>query len=120
MFTLREDVRVRVSYLELTQCPAPVPLHSGAERISREKPTVGEYLGLYRRVGRSVRWDQRLKMARSELIRLLESERSHIYILRDGGNQALGFCEFERSSPDIELKNFGLVFAARGKGLASW
>jgi ribosomal protein S18 acetylase RimI-like enzyme len=111
---------VRVSYLELTQIPAPIPAHSGEERISREKLPVSEYLDLYTVVGAPVRWDQRLKMPRTELTRLLESERSQIYVLRDRERQALGFCEFERSLAEIELRNFGLVPAAQGKGLGSW
>jgi len=34
--------------------------------------------------------------------------------------QAVGFCEFERCLPEIELRNFGLIPAAQGKGLGSW
>ncbi|HEX5459290.1 MAG TPA: GNAT family N-acetyltransferase [Steroidobacteraceae bacterium] len=114
------DGMVRVSYLELTQAPASIPIRPGEERISREKLSVKEYLDLYSRVGRPLRWDQRLKMPRSELTLLLESERSRIYIVRDDGEQALGLCEFERFLPEIELKNFGLVPKAQGKGLGSW
>lgn len=114
------DVSVRVSYLELTQSPAPTRAHSGAERVSLEKLSAGDYLDLYRRVGAPLRWNQRLKMHRAELIDLLASDCSQIYLLRDGDGRALGFCEFERRPPDIELKNFGVVAAAQGKGLGSW
>ena len=111
---------VRVSYLELTEAPAPIQTRRAEERISRERPSVDEYLDLYGRVGKPLRWDQRLKMPRSELTLLLDSERSRIYIVRDDRDQALGLCEFERSLPEIELKNFGLVPEARGRGLGSW
>lgn len=111
---------VRVNYLELIQAPDAIPAHRGAERISREKLSVSEYLDLYRRVGETLRWDQRLGMPREELTRLLESQRSQIYVLRDALDQALGLCEFERGSGDTELKNFGLVPAAQGKGLGKW
>lgn len=111
---------LRVSYLELTEPPAPITARVGEEHIAREKLAVAEYLDLYGRVGEPVRWDQRLKMRRSELSRFLESDRSQIYVLRDGRDQALGFCEFERCVPDIELKNFGLVLAAQGNVLGSW
>jgi GNAT superfamily N-acetyltransferase len=114
------DSNVRVSYLELTRRPAPIRAHAGDERISRENPSIGEYLDLYGRIGEPLRWDQRFKMPRSELLRLLESERSAIYLLRDSGGQALGLCEFERGVADIELKNFGLLPIARGKGLGPW
>lgn len=114
------DTTVRVSYLELTQNPAPIETHLGSESISREKLRVDEYLDLYSRIGEPVRWDQRLRMPRADLTRLLDSDRSQIYILRDGRGEALGLCEFERRLPDIELKNFGLVATAQGKGLGSW
>lgn len=116
---MSEDM-VRVSYLELTQAPAPTQTRIGEERVCRERPSVDEYLALYRRVGQPLRWDQRLKMPRSELTLLLDSERSQIYILRDDRDQALGLCEFDRCLPEIELKNFGLVPKAQCRGLGSW
>jgi GNAT superfamily N-acetyltransferase len=112
---------VRVSYLELTQAPAPIPAHVGQERISREQMPVDEYLDLYRRVGEPLRWDQRLKMPLDELRCLLRSARSQVYVLKDASGQALGFCEFERGgSQEVELKNFGLVPVAYGRGLGPW
>jgi len=71
-----DEGMVRVSYLELTQTPAPIQAGVCDKRISREKLPVDEYLELYRRIGQQLRWDQRLRMPRSELIRLLDSERS--------------------------------------------
>jgi len=115
------DTTLRVSYLELVQAPAaPSPTHHGAESIAAEKLPVEEYLDLYVRVGEPLRWDQRLKMPRAELIQLLQSPSSQVYVLRDGDGRALGLCEFERRLPEIELKNFGLVASAQGKGLGSW
>lgn len=111
---------VRVSYLELVQKPAPIGPHPGRASISAERLAASEYLDLYRRIGGPLRWDQRLKMPSSELISLLASQVSQIYVLRDTAGQALGFCEFERHLPQIELKNFGLIAAAQGKGLGAW
>ena len=114
------DTTVRVSYLELTSAPAPVPARAGEERICAEKLNIEEYLELYMRVGEPLHWDQRLKMPRADLIRLLESERSQLYVLRDRLGGALGFCEFERALPEIELKNFGLIRQVQGRGLGLW
>jgi ribosomal protein S18 acetylase RimI-like enzyme len=92
----------------------------GSEHIALEPLTVSEYLALYRRVGESVRWDQRLKMPEQELAALLNSGCLKIYVVRDARGEALGFCEFDRSAfPQIELKNFGLIPAARGRSLGS-
>jgi ribosomal protein S18 acetylase RimI-like enzyme len=120
MLPAMNNPMVRVSYLELTQAPAPIPGHPGKERISRERLPVAKYLDLYQRVGERFRWDQRLRMPRAELSGLLESDRSRIYVLRDEHDRALGLCEFERCPPETELKNFGLVHAAQGRRLGSW
>ena len=112
---------LRVTYLELLKPPLPPPLHAGGERIALERLSVSIYLELYRRVGEPLRWDQRLLMPREELAALLGGESLHIYVLRDEGGQALGFCEFYRGAlPEIELKNFGLVPEAQGRGLGPW
>lgn len=109
---------LRVTYLELRQAPPASAGHVGRERIALEALTLSDYLGLYRQVGESLRWDQRLQMPEQELAALLNSDCLKIYVMRNVQGEALGFCEFDRSAfPQIELKNFGLVPAARGRGL---
>jgi len=114
------DMTVTVSYLELTRPPAPPEERPYPARVAAEKLSIDEYLSLYTLVGESVRWDQRLQMPRTELAALLASARSQMYVLRDALAQPIGFCEFERALPDVELKNFGLVLSAQGKGLGSF
>ena len=110
-----------VTYLELRTAPAAVRAPQLAGRVALERPSLEPYLTMYRRVGESLRWDQRLHMPRAELERLLESGRISIYVLREAAGEALGFCEFDRSRfPDIELKNFGLIPEAYGQGLGPW
>ena len=107
--------------LSRADAPAPPPEESsGTERITAEKLCIYEYLSLYTRVGESVRWDQRLRMPRAELAALLVSPQSQIYVLRNALAQPIGFCEFERALPAIELKNFGLIPSAQRKGLGSF
>jgi len=112
---------LRVTYLE-QRAPAPPPaLYFGSERVGIERLTRPAYLELYGRVGEPLRWDQRRLMTESELDALLASERLHIYVLRGSDGEALGFCEFDRGAfPEIELKNFGLVPEAQGRGLGAW
>jgi len=112
---------LRVQYLQLTHAPAPIPTRSGPERVAAERLALEDYLSLYRHVGAPLRWDQRLQMPREELSALLQSSRLQTYVLRNTAHQALGFCEFDRSGlPDIELKNFGLIPEAQGRGLGPW
>jgi GNAT superfamily N-acetyltransferase len=115
------DTVLRVSYLELTRVPAPIPSHVGSERVVAERLELEDYLALYRRVGEPLRWDQRLNMPRDELRSLLESERLSIHVLRGSSGDALGLCEFDHGGwPDIELKNFGLIPEAQGRRLGPW
>ncbi len=108
---------LRVSYLELRHATAP-EVRVGADRIGLERMSVADYLWLYRRVGEALRWDQRLLMPAAELKSLLEGEQLRIYVLRSASGETLGFCEFDRGAfPDIELKNFGLIPQAQGRGL---
>jgi ribosomal protein S18 acetylase RimI-like enzyme len=112
---------LQVTYLELCAAPVPPDGHAGPESIGLERPAQSEYLALYRKVGESLGWDQRLLMLETELAQLLQGPDLRVYLLRDEPGQALGFCEFDRSGfPQIELKNFGLVPEARGRRLGPW
>jgi ribosomal protein S18 acetylase RimI-like enzyme len=112
---------LRVTYLELREPPASAPARFGPERIAREQLALAEYLAVYRNVGEPLRWDQRLRMSEADLTALLESGSINTYVLRDGHGGALGFCEFDRHAfPQVELKNFGLIPEAQGRGLGPW
>jgi GNAT superfamily N-acetyltransferase len=112
---------LRVTYLEQNTPAAPPALYWGSERVTIERPAREAYLALYRRVGEALRWDQRTSMPPPELDALLAGGALHIYLLRDREGAALGFCEFDRRQfPQIELKNFGLVPEAQGRGLGPW
>jgi len=113
--------RLQVTYMELrVPPPAPIP-RTGSERIALEHPDLPQYLAMYRKVGAPLRWDQRLQMPERDLATLLNSGSLHIYVLRNDRGAALGFCELDRHAfPDIEIKNFGLVPEAQGRGLGPW
>ena len=124
------SAKLWVTYLELREAPVCPPSRTGPERVRREVMTATEYLDLYRRVGEPLRWDSRLNMPIEELESLLAGGSLNTYVLRGGeagasgrGTQsrAVGLCEFERQAfPEIELKHFGLVPEAQGRGLGSW
>jgi GNAT superfamily N-acetyltransferase len=112
---------LRVTYLEQRE-PAPPPaLYWGSERVTVERMLRPDYLALYLRVGAPLRWDERSNMPPGDLDALLTGGSLQLYVLRDLRGEALGFCEFDRCGfPHIELKNFGLVPEAQGRGLGPW
>jgi ribosomal protein S18 acetylase RimI-like enzyme len=74
-------------------------------------------MDLYRRVGGPLGWDTRFMMTTKALSDLLQSDISVLYVLRENAG-AVGMCEFERQANDnVELKHFGLVPEAQGRGL---
>ncbi len=84
-------------------CPAP------EARIERETLTASAYLEIWRSVGSTLQWDQRLRMHPSDLDELLGSPACQIYILRLNG-APVGLCEFEGvGQPEVELIDFGFV-----------
>jgi GNAT superfamily N-acetyltransferase len=104
--------------MQLLTAP-PVPADAaGSELIGAERLTREAYLALYRKVGAPVRWDQRLSMPDAELDAMLAADSCRIYVAREPLGNALGFCEFDLSEfPSVELKNFGMVPQAQGRGL---
>jgi GNAT superfamily N-acetyltransferase len=111
---------LRVTYLE-QRVPPQASLYWGSERVILERMSLATYLALYQRVGAPLRWDQRSSMPTEELAALLDGDALHIYLLRDCHTEAIGFCEFDRRAfPQVELKNFGLVPDAQGRGLGPW
>jgi GNAT superfamily N-acetyltransferase len=114
-------VTLQVTYMELRGSPVPTIDQCRSECIAREQLALHDYLALYRNVGEPWRWDQRLLMPEAELRALLEGRGLHIYVLRDQQRNALGLCEFDWTEyPEIELKNFGLIPKAQGRGLGTW
>ena len=89
-------------------------------KINRQDMTVGRYLRLYKHVGEPLGWDQRLKMAPTELEAYLSSKNCLLFVLTVDGNE-VGFCEFDQSEyPIFQLMNFGLVTQVQGRGLGSY
>jgi GNAT superfamily N-acetyltransferase len=109
---------VQVTYLELLEPPRPVGRPGGAERIAPERLGPEPYLALYRRVGGPYGWGARLRLTPAELAATLASERTELLVARGPAGEPLGFCEHDRTGfPEVELKHFGLVAEAMGRGL---
>ncbi|WP_288943410.1 GNAT family N-acetyltransferase [uncultured Roseovarius sp.] len=78
------------------------------------------YLDLFRKVGAPWLWFGRLVMDRDELRTILSDERVHVYVVRDGTDEA-GLLELDfRQHGDCELAYFGLAPEAVGGGAGRW
>jgi len=118
-FPERFMVDLLVSYMEMTKPPAGAPSAAPVPDavVKRERLARADYLALYRAVGDSVQWDQRLRLPDGDLDALLADPATHVYVLRCGGRPS-GLAEFERvGSDEIEMLNFGLVPSMQGKRL---
>ena len=114
---------VQVTYMELREAPRPVGRPGGdqwlaPDRIASERLAAEPYLALYRRVGGPYGWGARLRLPMEELATILASDRTELLVARGPAGEPLGFCEHDRTGfPEVELKHFGLVSEAMGRGL---
>ncbi|MBR2686787.1 MAG: GNAT family N-acetyltransferase [Aquamicrobium sp.] len=115
-------VELLVTYLDMTASPSGTALASPGRlaRLERENLSPADYLDLYRAVGASLDWDQRLRMPGEQLAILLASPSTWLNVLRVDG-VAAGFCEFNGvGEPVVELAHFGLAAAFQGRGLGPY
>lgn len=115
-------MKATVSYLEMLSSPGVEEFlaPSSSLEIKLERIDRVEYLSMYREIGAKHCWSSRLLISESELDTILASEFNAIYFLRCNGER-IGICEFDTSKfPEIEIKHFGLLPKAQGKGFGRY
>jgi GNAT superfamily N-acetyltransferase len=116
-------VQTKTTYLETRVAPGdelpPPPADVCVERVTR--PTCEFYRHLYRTVGESYRWVDRLVMPQEQLESILQDEQVKVYVLQVAG-EAGGYSELDCRGPEneIEIAYFGLFPSFVGRGLGSW
>ncbi len=107
------------TYLEMISpeaLKAPDHLPEGVTLVHRQL-TPDEYRFFYREVGRDYRWTDRLAWTDAQLEAYLSKPELGIYVMSDQGHEA-GFFELYREPEgSIEIKYFGLLPSAIGRGL---
>ncbi len=79
------------------------------------KPGVADYLKLYKSVGSSYNWCDRLLMPKEDLEKILHSGTTEVCLLKYNEESA-GFVEFDKSIPgETEIVYFGLIEKFTGK-----
>ncbi|HEX6376589.1 MAG TPA: GNAT family N-acetyltransferase [Allosphingosinicella sp.] len=107
-----------VTYLEMTERPAPGPLPAAPLRLERwPAPEPARYRRLFERVGAPWLWYSRLAMDDERLRR--EIAEVHAVLDRDGAEIGLLELDF-RSEGECLIRFLGLVPELAGKGHGAW
>ena len=115
-------IQAKTTYLQML-LPTDVRLASPRTDVSISRiprPSVDDYLSLYRGVGADYFWVDRLVMPANELQAILHDDRVDVFVLTDSAGP-LGYCELDRRTPgEIELAYFGLFPRAIGQSLGKY
>lgn len=107
------------TYLEMTHSSQfnPAFTQSDAVRVERmNEVDLSFYRYLYQAVGEDYRWRDRLVMPKNELRGILESSKTHVFVLYVRGAPA-GYVELNQDGQSTEIAYFGLRKEYHGRGL---
>ena len=110
-----------VTFLEMGEAPAaPVPASSlSLRRI--ERPDLGAYRELFRRVGSPWLWFSRLILDDVKLAAILDDPAVELYVVTDANGDDVGMVELDFRQPgECELAFLGLVPELAGRGHGRW
>lgn len=115
-------IKTKTTYLQMFEPPRvriPAP-YRGVVIERHESPSVDFYRHLYRSVGETYHWVDRIMMPDDELRAIIQDDRVDVWVLYVAGKVA-GYAELDRRSPgEIELAYLGLFPEAIGKGLGKY
>ncbi|MGH6729424.1 MAG: GNAT family N-acetyltransferase [Sphingomicrobium sp.] len=110
-----------VTFLEMRAAPdfAVPPSPLSLRRI--ERPAADDYRALFRLIGSPWLWFSRLPLDDSALTAIIHDPLVELYIVEDGGPEAVGMIELDlRERGACELAFIGLVPALSGLGHGRW
>ena len=110
-----------VTFLEMRSAPdlAVPPSPLSVRRI--ERPDRADYRALFRLVGSRWLWFSRLLLDDSALAAIIHDPLVELYIVEDGGPEAVGLLELDfRVESECEIAFIGLVPPLSGQGHGRW
>lgn len=117
---VRGRYRSVVTYLEMRSPPRLEPRRQAMPEtriVHWQRPSLEDYLALFRRVGDRWLWHGRLELTPDEIERVIQAPATEIFRLEADGD-AVGFCELDRSRPsEVEIGYFGVIPECLGQGL---
>ncbi|SDF72348.1 N-acetylglutamate synthase, GNAT family [Limimonas halophila] len=117
-------LQATITHLEMRHPPTHPPPHAPAGKrvalMRAERPTVSFYRFLYNTVGEQWLWWERRTLSDDVLARIIQDERSEIYVLYVDGSPA-GFAELEHWRPPmVNLAYIGLLPEYIGQGFGRY
>lgn len=112
-----KTIPTKTWWLQMVEKPEPITiaLPASFEVVGPIKPDAASYLKLYHAVGDKFNWVDRTLIPQDELIRLIQSDHTEIFVLQCNREPA-GFVEFDITHPDeTEIVYFGLCEAYTGR-----
>lgn len=118
-----DPIEVTVTFLEMTQSPGhlpPLPLNQPVALLQARDIPLHFYRYLIDRVGRRWKWEKVLRMSDAALAAELAEPGGDVRVLYLDGSPA-GFFDIRAHLPDhAEIRYFGLMEHALGRGLGRW
>ena len=110
-----------VTFLEMVEPPSGASPPSPLSLRRVERPELGSYRALFRRVGAPWLWFSRLIMNDAKLAAIVRDERVELNVVVDESGRDAGFLELDFRVPgECELAFVGLVPELAGKGHGRW
>ncbi len=108
-----------ITHLEMTNRPEIAIPDSSLEIIEWSRPSVDEYLDLFRAIGERWLWLSRLIMDAEELAAILHNDKNQVFKIIDGEN-SVGLLELDfKEAGQCEIGFFDLISSYNGKGHGS-
>ena len=115
-------IKTKTTYLQMFSPPEAkdTPPRTDLDISRIATPCLGLYRRLYREVGSTYHWVDRLVMPEKELEAIIHDDQVDIFVLKVAEELA-GYSELDRRQPgDIELAYFGLFPKVIGQGLGKY
>lgn len=119
---MTRTVPVQVTYLEMRAAPpGPPPSDPPGVTLELVAPPAAAATAarLYREVGAAWHWRDRLPWSAEQWEAALLAEGVALWVAREAGRE-IGYVELARSGDEVEIRYFGLVPTAMGRGLGRW
>jgi GNAT superfamily N-acetyltransferase len=110
-----------ITYLEMAERPSPPSVASDLRLERLPRPKGDRYRDLFKKVGQTWLWFERLTLTNRELRLLIQDPAVEIYVVADRSGEEVGMVELDfRQKPICNLAYVGLLPELTGRGHGAW